>query len=149
LLDGHRTAAEDPKSSASHRTVSVEEIQPGTVALLRSLRAHHHAERLILGAGYSETGLVLVNPLGTPIRPDTYSDRFAVLSRQAGVRKVKIHNVRHTLALIMHRAGLAPGDAAALLGHTVAVHLSTYVPLTEKGARTAASGLGAAIARVA
>jgi hypothetical protein len=42
----------------------------------------------------------------------------------------------------------APADAAALLGHTVAVHLSTYVPLTEKGARTAASGLGAAIAGV-
>jgi integrase len=84
LLDGHRTATEDPKSSASHRTVSVEEIQPGTVALLRSLRAHNHAERLILGAGYPGTGLVLVNPLGTRIRPDTYSDRFAVLSRQAG-----------------------------------------------------------------
>jgi integrase len=51
LLDGHRTATEDPKSSASHRTVSVEEIQPGTVALLRSLRANHHAERLILALG--------------------------------------------------------------------------------------------------
>jgi integrase len=61
---------------------------------------------------------------------------------------VHVHAVRHTLALIMHRAGLAPADAAALLGHTVAVHLSTYVPLTEKGARAAASGLGAAIAGV-
>jgi hypothetical protein len=39
LLDGHRTATDDPKSSASRRTVPVEEIQPGTVALLRSLRA--------------------------------------------------------------------------------------------------------------
>jgi hypothetical protein len=27
LLDGHRTATDDPKSSASHRTVPVEEIQ--------------------------------------------------------------------------------------------------------------------------
>jgi integrase len=89
-----------------------------------------------------------VDALGRPIRPDTYSDRFAVLCHTAGVRKVKIHNVRHTLALIMHRVGLAPADAAALLGHSVAVHLSTYVPLTEKGARTAASGLGAAIAGV-
>jgi hypothetical protein len=37
----------------------------------------------------------------------------------------------------MHRNGVAPADAAALLGHTLAVHLSTYVPLTERGARTA------------
>jgi hypothetical protein len=40
---------------------------------------------------------------------------------------------------------LAPSDAAALLGHTVAVHLATYVTPTQKGARAAASGLGAAI----
>jgi Phage integrase central domain len=39
LLDGHRTATEDPKSTASHRTVPVEEMHPGTVALLRSLSA--------------------------------------------------------------------------------------------------------------
>jgi hypothetical protein len=50
------------------------------------------------------------------------------------------------LATIMHRAGLAPADAAALLGHTVAVHLSAYVESDEKGARAAARGLGAAIA---
>ena len=37
LLDGHRTATDDPKSSASRRTISVEEVQPGTVALLRTL----------------------------------------------------------------------------------------------------------------
>jgi hypothetical protein len=51
LLDGHRTATEDPKSSASHRTVSVKEIQPGTVALLRCLRARHHAERFVWALG--------------------------------------------------------------------------------------------------
>jgi hypothetical protein len=31
LLDGRRTATDDPKSAASRRTVPVEEIQPGTV----------------------------------------------------------------------------------------------------------------------
>lgn len=80
LLDKMRTATDDPKSTASHRTVPVEDI-----------------------------------------------------------------SVRHTLATIMHRAGLAPSDAAALLGHTVAVHLARYVTPTEKRARAAASGLGAAI----
>jgi integrase len=88
---------------------------------------------------------VLVNPIGEPVRPEAYSDRFAVLCRQAGVSTVGLRDVRHTLATIMHRAGLAPSDAAALLGHTVAVHLATYVTPTQKGARAAASGLGAAI----
>ena len=61
---------------------------------------------------------------------------------------VRLHSVRHTLALISHRAGVAPADAAAFLGHTLAVHLSTYIPATERGARTAASGLGVALAGV-
>jgi integrase len=62
LLDGHRTAIDEPKSKASKRTVPVEDIQPGAVALLRSLRARQAQDRLMLGAGYPDTGLVLVNP---------------------------------------------------------------------------------------
>jgi len=149
LLDGGtRTVTDDPKSKASRRTVPVEDMHPGTVALLRSLKVRQAADRLALGAAYQDTGLVLVDSLGRPVRPEAYSDRFAVLSRQAGVPVVRLHAVRHTLALMMHRAGQAPADAAALLGHTVAVHLATYVPLTERGARAAASGFGAALAGV-
>jgi integrase len=145
LLDGKRTATDDPKSSASHRTVPVEAMHTGTVVLLRSLKARQAADRLVLGAGYRETGYVLVDPLGEPVKPYTYSDRFEILCRKAGVPVVQLHSVRHTLATIMHKAGEAPADAAALLGHTVAVRLARYVTPTEKGARTAASGFGAAI----
>jgi hypothetical protein len=40
---------------------------------------------------------------------------------------------------------VAPVDAAAFLGHTLAVHLATYVPATERGARSR-EGLGVALA---
>ena len=109
------------------------------------LRARQAAYRLALGRGYPDSGLVLVDPLGAPIQPEAYSDRFRVLCREAELRKIDLHYVRHTLAGIMHRAGVAPADAAVLLGHTLAFHLSTYVPSTERGARTAASGLGIAL----
>ena len=45
-LDGHRTATDDPKSAASWRTVPVEAMHSGTVALLRSLSARQAADRL-------------------------------------------------------------------------------------------------------
>jgi hypothetical protein len=109
------------------------------------MKARQKADKLLLSAGYIETGLVLVDPLGEPIKPFTYSDRFENLCRQAGVPVIRLHSIRDTLALFGHRAGVAPVDMAALLGHTVAVHLARYVPLTERGARTAAAGLGAAI----
>jgi integrase len=113
-----------------------------------TLKARQTADRLVLGSGYPDTGLVVGDRLGRPVRPAGYSDRFALLCRDAGVRKVHLHAVRHTLATIMNRAGVPPVDAAALLGHTVAVYLARYVTSTEKGARTAASGLGAAISAV-
>jgi site-specific recombinase XerC len=146
LLDGRRTTVDEPKSKASQRSVPMEDIQPGTVALLRSLRARQAADRLALGFGYQETGLVLVDPLGAPVRPELYSDRFRRLSREAGLRVIHLHLVRHTLAVAMDRAGVAPVDAAPLLGHTVDVYVSTYLRPSEQGAWTAADVLGAALA---
>jgi site-specific recombinase XerD len=88
----------------------------GTVALLCSLRARQAQDRLMLGAGYPETGLVLVNALGEPVRPELYSDQFRRLSRAAGLREIHLYLIRHTLAVAMNRAGVALVDAAPLLG---------------------------------
>jgi integrase len=88
---------------------------------------------------------VVVDALGTPVRPEWYFDRFRALSRAAGVPSIKLHSVRHSLAFWLHRAGVTPADAAALLGHTVEVHLSTYLPHSgDSGILRAAEALGRA-----
>jgi len=148
LLDGKRTATDDPKSAASWRTVDVESMHPGTGALLRALKARQAADRLAAGGAFQETGYVLVDPLGSPVRPEAYSDRFTALCKAAGVPRIRMHDVRHTLGLTMHRAGQAPADVAALLGHTLGTHLGVYVPRTERGAITAAHALGEVLAAV-
>ncbi len=148
LLDGKRTATDDPKSAASWRAVDVESMHPGTVAILRTLKARQAADRLAAGEAYQESGYVLVDALGTPARPEAYSDRFTELCKAAGVPRIRMHDVRHTLGLTMHRAGQAPADVAALLGHTLGTHLGVYVPRTERGAITAAHALGEVLAAV-
>jgi hypothetical protein len=74
-----------PKFLSLPRTVPVEEMHPGTVAFLRTLKARQAADRLALGAEYRDSGYVLVDQLGEPVRPNTYSDRFEALCRKAGV----------------------------------------------------------------
>lgn len=145
-LDGKRTTTDDPKSAASWRTVPVESMHAGTVALLRTLKARQAADRLAAGSAYEDSGYVLVDALGKPVRPEAFSDRFAVLCTEAAVPTTRLHDVRHTVATLLHRQGVAPADAAGLLGHTVAVHLSTYVTSTERGAQAAATALGEALA---
>jgi integrase len=148
LVDGKTTVIDAPKSAASWRVVPVEAMHVGTTALLRSHKAGQAAQRLQMGTSWPETDLIAVDATGEPIRPEAYSDEFARLCREAGVPLIRMHSVRHTLALTMHRAGQAPADAASLLGHSLSVHLSTYVPRTERGAQTAASAFGQALRAV-
>lgn len=147
VVDG-TSLIDDPKSEASARTVPVEQMHPGTVALLRALRASQAADRLAAGPAYVDSGLVLVDALGNGVSPDAYGDRFRALCRSAGVPVIPLHNVRHTVALMLHRAGEAPADVAALLGHTIGTHLTHYVPRTERGAASAAGRFGEVLAAV-
>lgn len=124
----HGDAVDDPKSAARRRTVPFEDMYPGTASLLKSLRAAQAADRLKAGEAYQDGGLVLVDVLGVPVRPEVYSDRFKTLTAKADVQPINLHQVRHSVAFALHGLGVTPADAAALLGHEVQVHLSTYLP---------------------
>lgn len=68
----------------------------------------------------------------------------------AGVPSIRLHSVRHSLAFWLHSLGVTPADAAALLGHTVEVHLATYLPESgNAGAARSAAALGESTARAA
>lgn len=141
-VDGGRgSVTDDPKAAASWRTLPIEAMHPGSVASLRALRARQAADKLVAGPAYQDTGFVLVDPLGSPRRPEAYSDRFARLCGTAEVPAINLHAVRHTLATILHDAGVAPAAVAAMLGHTLAEHLNTYVKLPPQGIETAGAAL--------
>ncbi|GAB2991117.1 tyrosine-type recombinase/integrase [Nocardioides montaniterrae] len=144
-----QTERDDTKSAAGDRTIRPDDVHPGTISLLRSLKAKQAADRLAVGPGYAnDERLVVVNLVGQPLHPDVYSAQFTALCKAAGIRTIGIHTVRHTVARIMHEAGVSPADAAAFLGHTLAVHLAVYVVLTQRGALAAGAALGDALATV-
>ncbi len=140
---GQRAHVDAPKSAQRRRVVPFEAIHPGTVALLKALRASQAADKLAAGAAYRDSGYVVVDAIGTPLRPEYYGDLFRRLCKAAGVPSIHLHSVRHSLAFAMHQQGVSPADAAALLGHTVEVHLSTYLPASgSTGIAAAAAALG-------
>lgn len=140
---GQSSVVDEPKSYARRRTIPVEVIHPGTVSLLRTMRRQQMEHRLAAGGAWQDSGLVIVDALGRGILPESYSDKFAALCRQAEVPVIRLHSVRHSLAFWLHQLGVAPADAAALLGHTVEVHLSTYLP------DSGSTGIAAAAAAMA
>jgi integrase len=141
-LRGGDTTEDDAKSEAACRTVPVERMLPGTVALLRALSARQAVDRMAAGAAWEPSGLVLTDALGRGVHPDAYSAAFRRLTVEAGLPSVKLHALRHSLATVLHGAGVPPANAASLLGHRLATHLAFYVKSTESGGSEAADVFG-------
>jgi len=149
-LPSGTTATDAPKSAARRRHVPVEVIHPGSVALVRALRVAQSRARLAAGAAAwsADSGdLILVDDLGRPVRPEAVSDAFTRLCATAGVPRLHLHAVRHSLAFVLHEQSVTPADASRLLGHTVAVHLEVYLPESgSTGIASAATALGRGLA---
>jgi integrase len=103
-------------------------------------------KRLKISSAPNALGLVVVDAIGRPVVPKSFSERFATLARDAGVPTIHLHSTRHTIAYLLHDAGVPPVRAAAFLGHTLAVHLAVYLFAREDDVDAAAGALGQVLA---
>ncbi|MBO0811212.1 MAG: site-specific integrase [Microlunatus sp.] len=137
---------DEVKSKASNRVVNVEQMMPGTVAALKALKARQAAQRLANRPGGWMSDLVVVNAIGAPYDRDVYSTQFRRIAKAAGLPRVRLHSLRHTIASELHARGVPPATVAAMLGHTLGVHLTTYVRSMPTGDDAAAAAFAAAFA---
>lgn len=92
---------------------------------------------------------MVVDAQARPVGPQAFSARFALLAAAAGVPVIHMHSTRHSVAYLLHGAGEPPVNAPLYLGHTLAVHLSTYLFATTDGVTSAGARLGQVLARAA
>ncbi len=64
--------------------------------------------------------------LGHPVHPEWFTDEFHRVSDRAEVRRIRLHEGRHTTNSLMAAAGVPDHIRAAWCGHTVAVNIGTY-----------------------
>jgi integrase len=130
-------------SSTKNREVRTLKVGPEVIADLKRLKALQAVERLAAGSAYTYTGLLLVNEEGTPMRPERYGDLFQQYAKAAGLPRIRLHDLRHTTASLLHSLGLPPVVCANYLGHTTEVFLRTYAHLYKEDEDSAASSLSA------
>jgi integrase len=99
----HHIVFGEPKSARSKRSIAID---VDTVAALRRWRTHQSEERLLLGAAWSDTGLVFTREDGVLVHPDTMSYLFERHVRSAGVPRIRFHDLRHTQASLALQAGV-------------------------------------------
>ena len=93
-------------------------IDPHLVTSLRAWRKRQAAERLAWGAAYVGTeNLVVTWEDGRPVLPDYISNIFGNLTRGLDVPRLTLHELRHTHATLLLRAGVPVHVVAKRLGH--------------------------------
>jgi len=96
---GKQIEAGSPKSAASNRTLPM----PGEVVdLLKAARKRQTEERLRFGAGYGSGEYVASDEQGHPYHPNLLTFRWGKLLDDLKIKRVRLHDARHSCATIMH-----------------------------------------------
>jgi integrase len=128
-----------PKTEQSRRTVALPE---ECVSALRQHKARQAAEKLRLGAAYSDQGLVFCQGDGRPIDPRTFNYHFVWTLKQAGLPHIRVHDARHTYATRLLQHDVPLKVVSTQLGHSsIAITGDIYSHVTAEVARKAADAL--------
>lgn len=121
-IDGkHQLVA--PKSASSRRTVSLPQF---AVQALRDHQARQDEERP-LWASPSELPLVFTSTTGRPLDGPGVHHAFQKLLTAAGLRPLRLHDLRHGYATLLLAKGVHARVVMELLGHSqITLTLDTY-----------------------
>jgi integrase len=128
-----------PKSRAGNRRIFYDD---DTHHVLAAYSARKAARRLAAGPTWPDTGLFFVQPNGQAWHPDSVSQRFRRLTRQAGLPPIRVHDLRHVAATIALHAGVDIKILQEQLGHTTStLTRDTYQSVLEQAHRDAAAAV--------
>lgn len=124
-LPGRGLAFVPTKTHRSSRAITLSE---ETVAIFNDLRKRQVTARLGLGPAYDTAGdLIFCGPTGVPLAPYNVSRRFGDLAKSAGLAPLRFHDMRHSYATLLLRAGVHVKLVSQALGHSgTQLTLDTY-----------------------
>ncbi len=126
-VGGRALDQDEPKTAHAGRVLPIPDALLAELAAARNRQA---AEKLALGEAYSDRGgYVVCNEAGEPYHPSTLSTLWQAVIRDLNVPpQIRLHDARHTCAMLMHLQGVPIALVAAWLGHAdVSFTMRTYV----------------------
>ena len=124
VLVEYQVRIEEPKSRNGLRTLPLDD---ALVDALKALRKRQAQESAAAGPAYTG-GYVVTNVLGEPVHPEWYSDEFGRLLKRAELRRITLHDSRHTTLTLMEHAGVPISVISKWAGHYDAAFTQrTYV----------------------
>lgn len=134
---GNQKLLTRPKTKSSRRTVY---LSADAVAVLRRVKQAQSALRSELGERAKHNDFVFTNTLGDMLAPNNLKNHMNAICLQAGVKRIRIHDLRHTYASLALRAGTRIEVVSKQLGHSSAtMTLDVYRHVYQEEMQTALS----------
>jgi integrase len=126
------------KTRKSTRTV------PLPPAVTTALKQHRDRQAVEADAGgWRDRALVFATPRGTAIDPRNFTRMFGELCDRAGVRRVRLHDLRHTCVTLLMQLGVPPRVVMEIVGHsTLDMTMRVYGHVSLDAQRNALGQLG-------
>ncbi|MFG2847127.1 tyrosine-type recombinase/integrase [Kitasatospora sp. NPDC048296] len=111
----NKVVEKDTKTEAGKRTLP---LPAPALKALKNFKAIQAAEKIAAGSAYNDTGYVLVDELGNPLKTDKLRREAYKLMETAGVRKVRFYDARHATLSWMANNGVPDTVVSAWAGHS-------------------------------
>ena len=127
VQDGWTPYESEPKTDGSAATIHLDS---GTVAALRAHRVRQNRDRLKWGEGWQDTGKVFTQEDGSWLHPESVSDTFRRIVKEAGLPPINLRDLRHGAATLTHAGGGDLHTIKETLRHaTITLTSDTYTSL--------------------
>lgn len=142
LVDGKRTAEGKPKTERGARVLP---LPRDAFSALTELKT---AQESAFGRDHVRSGYIAVNEIGSPLRPERWSDLWRGHCAAAKVPVVTLHAARHSSVTAMRDAGVLDHVVAAWHGHDEYIMRKVYSHAQTDGLEAAGNALERAYSRV-
>ncbi|MGW0319310.1 tyrosine-type recombinase/integrase [Streptomyces flavidovirens] len=130
----------ETKTEASAATLPLPQI---CVTALKLRRVAQQVAKRAAGELWSDSDFVFTTRYGTPIEPRNFNRAFTARSAKAGVRKIRLHDTRHTCGSLLAALDVHPRTAMQILRHSkIAVTMEVYTHIPSEATRKALRKLG-------
>ncbi|MBO1515674.1 tyrosine-type recombinase/integrase [Metabacillus bambusae] len=137
----HGSLIKGPKSKNSKRLVS---LPSSVVEELRLFKLHWNKEKIQMGDDWieHEHKWLFCNEDGTHFYPTTPTTWWRRFTKRAGVRFIRLHDLRHTSATLLINQGVHAKIISDRLGHSdIRITMNTYGHALQKADQEAANKL--------
>ena len=119
-----KVIVKEPKNASSRRAIA---LTPNLALMLRKHLEQVMLDKKMLGVPLKGDDLVFSYQDGRALDPSTLSHAFSKTVVKAGVPHLRFHDLRHTHATLMLKAGVHPKVVGERLGHSnIRTTIDTY-----------------------